>query len=72
MGANTEIQKLIVELSKQDMAVMFISSELEEIARCSTKVMVMHDMKVSNTLEDDDINENSIMHAIAERHTDGE
>jgi monosaccharide-transporting ATPase len=72
VGAKTEIQKLIVELSKQDMAVMFISSELEEIARCSTKVMVMHDMKVSNTLEGDDINENTIMHAIAERHTDGE
>jgi len=72
VGAKTEIQKLIVELSKQEMAVMFISSELEEIARCSTKVMVMHDMKVSNTLEGDDINENTIMHAIAERHTDGE
>jgi len=70
VGAKTEIQKLIVELSKQDMAVMFISSELEEIARCSTKVMVMHDMKVSNTLEGDDINENTIMHAIAERHSD--
>ncbi len=72
VGAKTEIQKLILELSQQDMAVMFISSELEEIARCSTKVMVLHDMKVSNTLEGDDINENTIMHAIAERHTNGE
>ena len=72
VGAKTEIQKLIVELSKQKMAVMFISSELEEIARCSTKVMVMHDMQVSTTLEGDDINENTIMHAIAERHSDGE
>ncbi len=44
VGAKTEIQRLIVELSKQDMAVMFISSELEEIARCSTEVMVMHEM----------------------------
>lgn len=72
VGAKTEIQKLIVELSKQKMAVMFISSELEEIVRCSTKVMVMHDMQVSNTLEGDDINENTIMHAIAGRHSDGE
>jgi simple sugar transport system ATP-binding protein len=72
VGAKTEIQKLIVELSKQEMAVMFISSELEEIARCSTKVMVMHDMQVSNTLEGEDINENTIMHAIAERHSVGE
>jgi len=72
VGAKTEIQKMIVELSKQNMAVMFISSELEEIARCSSKVVVMHDMQVSSTLEDDNINENTIMHAIAERHTDGE
>ena len=70
VGAKTEIQKLIVELSKQDMAVMFISSELEEIARCSTEVMVMHDMQVSDLLEGDEINEESIMQAIAERHTD--
>jgi monosaccharide-transporting ATPase len=69
VGAKTEIQKLIVELSKQDMAVMFISSELEEIARCSTEVMVMHDMQVSGVLKGDDINEQKIMRAIAERHT---
>ena len=72
VGAKTEIQKMVVELSKQDMAVMFISSELEEIVRCSTKVVVMHNMAVSNTLEGDEINENTIMHAIAEGHTDGE
>ena len=72
VGAKTEIQKLILELSKQDMAVMFISSELEEIARCSTKVMVMHDMQVSSTLEGDDINEDAIMQAITERHADAE
>ena len=70
VGAKTEIQKLIVELSRQDMAVMFISSELEEIARCSTEVMVMHDMQVSDFLEDEEINEHSIMQAIAERHTE--
>lgn len=72
VGAKTEIQKLIIELSEQEMAVMFISSELEEIARCSTKVMVMHDMQVSSTLAEDDINEHTIMGAIAERHTDSE
>lgn len=70
VGAKTEIQKLIVELSCQDMAVMFISSELEEIARCSTEVMVMHDMEVSGFLHGDEINEQSIMQAIAEKHTD--
>ncbi len=69
VGAKTEIQKLIIELSEQEIAVMFISSELEEIARCSTQVLVMHDMQVSRILEKGDINEHTIMEAIAERHT---
>ncbi len=72
VGAKTEIQKLIIELSEQEIAVMFISSELEEIARCSTKVMVMHDLQVSRTLGEGDINEQTIMDAIAERHTASE
>jgi len=70
VGAKTEIQKLIIELSQEDMAVMFISSEIEEIARCSTKVMIMHEMNVSNMLYGDDINEDTIMHSIAEGHVD--
>ncbi len=71
VGAKTEIQRLIIELSKKDMAIMFISSEIEELTRCSSKVVVMHDLEVSETLYGDSINDESIMHAIVERHADG-
>lgn len=66
VGAKAEIQKLIIELSQQDMAVMFISSEISEIVRCSTKVMIMREMKVSDILYGEDINEDTLMHSIVE------
>jgi len=70
VGAKTEIQKLILELSyKDDMAIMFISSEIEELSRCSSKVIIMHDLELSETLYDKDINDHTIMHSIAERHS---
>jgi len=68
VGAKVEIQKLIIELSQQGMAVMFISSEINEIARCSTKVMIMQDMNVSDILYREDVNEDTIMHSIVEGH----
>jgi monosaccharide-transporting ATPase len=70
VGAKTEIQKLVVDLSKQNMAVLFISSEIEEISRCSSEVIVLHDREVVQTLYSEDINEQSIMQAIAERHAE--
>ena len=51
---------------------MFISSEIEEIDRCSSKVVIMHDFEATQTLYGDDINEQSIMRSIAERHLDDE
>jgi len=71
VGAKTEIQKLVVDLSEQNMAVLFISSEIEEISRCSSKVLVLHDREVVQTMYSEDINEQSIMNAIAERHVEG-
>lgn len=68
VGAKTEIQKLVIDMSKDDMAVMFISSEIEEIVRCSNKVMIMHEREVAQTLGEDQINEHSIMNALAEGH----
>lgn len=72
VGAKTDIQKLMIELSDKGMAQMFISSEIEEVERCSSKVVIMHDSEVAQTLHGDDINEQTIMSAIAERHIEDE
>ncbi len=65
VGAKTEIQKLLLKLSSEGMGVLFISSEIEEVVRCSNKVYILQDREVVNELHDDQINEQQIMHAIA-------
>ncbi|HAK44526.1 MAG TPA: sugar ABC transporter ATP-binding protein, partial [Spirochaeta sp.] len=65
VGAKTEIQKLIVKLSQEGMGVLFISSEIEEVVRCSNRVYVLQERSVVGELTDSDINEHKIMHTIA-------
>ncbi len=65
IGTKTEIQKLILQLAEEGKAVVFISSELEEVIRCSHRVMVMRDRKKVAELEGDRIDQNQIMQTIA-------
>ena len=65
VGAKTEIQKLIVDLSSKGMGVLFISSEIEEVVRCSNRVYVLQDRSIVGELADEDISEQKIMHIIA-------
>ena len=37
VGAKSEIEKLILQLRDEGMAILFISSELEEVVTCSDK-----------------------------------
>jgi monosaccharide-transporting ATPase len=65
VGAKAEIQKLILELSQKGMAILFISSELEEVIRCSQKVVVVRDKVKIAELTGTQINEHTIMKKIA-------
>jgi simple sugar transport system ATP-binding protein len=47
------------------MAVLFISSELEETVRCSDRVAVLRDRQKIAELEGDVISEEAILHTIA-------
>jgi simple sugar transport system ATP-binding protein len=71
IGAKTEIQKLVLKLAQEGKAVLFISSELDEVVRCSHEVAVMRDRQKVAELSGDAVNEAGIMHAIAERPADG-
>lgn len=66
VGAKAEIQKLILSLSGQGMSILFISSELSEVVRCSQRVAILRDRMKIGELTGDQINEQSIMHTIAE------
>jgi monosaccharide-transporting ATPase len=67
VGAKTEIQRLVTELSDGGMAVLFISAELEEVLRLSHKIAVLRDRKIVAELPNtDDVDLDRLMAAIAE------
>jgi len=66
VGAKREIMELILNLGRQGMALLFISSEFEELIRCSGRVAVLKDRVKFAELTGDQINESNIMRTIAE------
>jgi galactofuranose transport system ATP-binding protein len=70
VGTKAEIQKLIIQLAKEGMAVMFISSELDELIRCCTRMAVLRDRVKIAEIEDENIDEHYIMKTIAGGETD--
>ncbi|MDO4323783.1 MAG: sugar ABC transporter ATP-binding protein [Lachnospiraceae bacterium] len=65
IGTKTEIQKLVLQLAEQGMAVMFISSEIEEMIRTCSRMAVLRDGSKVGELEESELHQNSIMKAIA-------
>lgn len=61
VGAKSEIYGVIEKLAEGGAAVLFISSELEEILRVSDRVLVMHEGRVSGQLDRDQMNESAVM-----------
>jgi simple sugar transport system ATP-binding protein len=65
VGAKVEIMELILNLSHQGMSVLFISSEFEEVLRCSNRIAVLKDKVKIAELSGNDMNESNIMRTIA-------
>lgn len=72
VGAHAEIIRLIEDLRQKGMAMLIISSELEELVAYSTKIIVMRDRAQVAELHDDKITPENIVTAIAgEQHAEG-
>jgi monosaccharide-transporting ATPase len=65
VGAKAEIQKLTLSLCKEGMAILFISSELEEVARVSDRVVVLRDRNKVGELVAGQISEHAILSTIS-------
>lgn len=65
VGTKTEIQKLVVKLAKEGMAVVFISSEIEEMLRTCDRMVVMRDSAKVGELSGEEMNQSTIMNTIA-------
>ena len=61
VGAKSEIYRLIFTLAAEGVAVMMISSEMEEIVGIADRVVVMHEGRVAGELEGEAISEEAIM-----------
>ena len=66
VGAKAEIQKLVLSLCRQGTAIVFISSELEEVVRVSDRVLVLRDRALVGQLRGSAISEQTIMKTIAQ------
>ena len=63
IGAKREIYAFIEELAASGVAVLFISSEMEEVLRLSDRVVVMRKGEVAATLTREETSEEAIMRA---------
>ena len=65
VGTKVEIQKLVLQLAAEGKSVTFISSEIDEMLRVCSRLVVMRDRQVVGELRGSDLNQSSIMKTIA-------
>ncbi len=65
VGTKVDIQKLVLKLASEGMSITFISSEMDEMLRTCSRLVVMRDRKVVGELSGEDLNQTSVMSTIA-------
>ena len=61
VGAKQEIYALMDELAKKGVAILFVSSEMEEILGMSDRTLVMHEGQITGELMRDELSEEAVM-----------
>lgn len=61
VGAKQEIYRLIESLAARSLAILFVSSEMEEVLGLADRVLVMHEGRLAGELPQAQINEANIM-----------
>ena len=65
IGTKIEIQKLVLKLAAEGKSVTFISSEIDEMLRTCSRLVVMRDRKAVGELTGGDLSQSKIMATIA-------
>ncbi len=65
VGTKLEIQKLVLKLAEEGVSVTFISSEVEEMLRTCSRLIVMRDKHIVGELKGSDLNQTQVMKTIA-------
>jgi ABC-type sugar transport system ATPase subunit len=61
IGAKQEIYRLMEELASRGVAVLFVSSDLEEILGMSDRTLVLHEGRLSGELSRAELSEEAVM-----------
>ena len=61
VGAKREIYRLMEKIAGEGMAILFVSSEMEEVLGMADRTYVMHEGRISGELSQDQMSEESIM-----------
>jgi simple sugar transport system ATP-binding protein len=68
VGAKAEIQRLVADLAADGLAVLFISSELEEVVRLSQRIAVLRDRaKIADFRNDGTVDVDDLVSLIAQK-----
>ena len=65
VGTKTEIQKLVLQLAEDGKSITFISSEIEEMLRTCSRLIVMRDRNIVGELKGDELSQERVMRTIA-------
>lgn len=65
VGTKVEIQKLVLKLAEEGVSVTFISSEIEEMLRTCSRMIVMKDRQIVGELSGANLTQSDVMHVIA-------
>ncbi len=61
IGAKEEIYQLMEELAERGVAILFVSSEMEEILGMSDRTLVMHEGRLTGELQRNELSEEAVM-----------
>ena len=65
VGTKVEIQKLVLKLAEEGVSVTFISSEIEEMLRTCSRLIVMKDRAIVGELSGTNVTQSEVMRVIA-------
>ena len=61
VGAKAEIYALMEALARKGVAIVFVSSEMEEILGMSDRTLVMHEGRMTGELQRSELSEEAVM-----------
>jgi ribose transport system ATP-binding protein len=71
VGAKQEIYAVMERLAKEGVAILFVSSEMEEVLGMSDRVLVMHEGRISGELPRAELSEEAVMQLATGRKASG-